>query len=231
MTFAYQPIEAVTDPVTGIRVYKTPAGDFSSITTMLGQTMPPEKAAILQRWRDSIGHAEADAHSKKATDHGTMVHLLIERHLLGEPIDAPVDGEPVPLRAIESLRALKMKLKKINSIWAQEQAVWSPFLKLAGRFDCMGEYEGVPTIIDFKTSGRHKTREDIADYELQLAFYAIAHNELFGTDVRQGVILMSVDGGFPLEFKIDLFEGDIINRLLSRTLQHRALILQQLNRP
>jgi genome maintenance exonuclease 1 len=221
--FNYQPIEAVTHPTSGVRLYKTPDGDFPSITTMLGQTMPPDKAAVLQRWRDSIGHEEADAHSKRATDHGTMVHTCVERFLLGTPIDAPVDGEPVPPRALESVQSLKLKLKKISLIYGQEQAVWSKTLKLAGRFDCMGVYDGVPSIIDFKTSGRMKTREDIADYELQLAFYAIAHNELFGTDVRNGVILMSVDGGFPLEFRVALFEGDIINRLLARTLQHHAL--------
>ncbi len=151
-----------------------------------------------------MGHAEADAYSKKATDHGTMVHLLVERFLLGQEVEAPVDGLAVPTYDLGAFRALKGKLKNITAVWGQEQALYSSFLKVAGRFDCIGEYQGVPSVIDFKTSGRLKKREDISDYELQLSFYAAAHNELFGTDIKQGVILMVAGGGFPIEFKIDL---------------------------
>lgn len=200
--FTYKELDTITH--NGGRWYLSPTGAYPSITTVLGNTQPPEKVKILQDWRDSIGHAEADAHSKKATDHGTMVHLLVERFLLGQDVEAPVDGLPVPAYDLGAFRTLKQKLKKINAVWGQEQALHSAFLRVAGRFDCIGEYDGVPSVIDFKTSGRVKGREDISDYELQLCFYAMAHNELFGTNIEQGVILMVAAGGFPIEFKIPI---------------------------
>jgi genome maintenance exonuclease 1 len=218
--FAYPDLSTITKD--NKRWYQTPNGDYPSITSILGATEPPEKVASLQNWRNSLGTVKADAVSKKATDHGTNVHLLCERYLKGEVVEQPIDGKPIPQPDLNAFNALKVKLNKIDEVWGQEVALFSNDLMVAGRCDLVGKYKGVPCIVDFKTASRVKNRKDIENYELQLCFYAIAHNELFGTNVRHGVILMSVDGGFPLEFKINLFEGDIIKRLITRTLAHRA---------
>jgi ATP-dependent exoDNAse (exonuclease V) beta subunit len=202
--FAYE--DYPTETVMGLRWYITPAGALPSITTILGVSEPEEKKASLEAWRVSLGHEKAAAHSLKATQHGTMVHLLAERFLKGEDVDAPVNGIAVPGPDKAAFNALKLKLKAINVIYGQEKSVYSPILEVAGRFDCVGEYKHVPSVIDFKTAGRLKTRKDIEDYYLQLAFYAIAHNELFGTDIKQGVILMSAAGGMPQEFKVNIEE-------------------------
>lgn len=203
MSFTYPELSTVSH---NGRWYDTPKAYYPSITTVLGQTAPPEKVASLERWRESLGHAEADRVSKAATDRGTNVHLLAERFLKGEEVDAPIDGEPVPPADLASFRALKLKLKSIDEVWGQEVALYSDSLEVAGRCDLIGVYKGTPCIVDFKTSSRIKSRADIADYELQLAFYARAHNEMFGTDINTGIILMVADSAFPMEFTVDLLE-------------------------
>jgi hypothetical protein len=200
MTFDYP--EITTQSALGGRWYDTEHGAYPSITTILGTTAPPDKVASLQNWRNSLGPAKADAVSKKATDHGTNVHLLAERYLKKEQVDAPIDGKPVPYLDMAAFNALKLKLDKIDEIWGQEVALYSTSLCVAGRCDLVGMYKGVPVIVDFKTAGRIKNRKDIHDYELQIYFYARSHNEMFGTDINQGIILMVAETGFPQEFKV-----------------------------
>lgn len=202
MKFPYE--DYPTETVLGLRWYITPAGALPSITTILGVSESDAKKASLENWRTSLGATKAAEVSKTATELGTMVHLLSERFLKGEDVSAPVNGKPVPSTAMASFNALKLKLKQISEVWGQEQSIYSPSLEVAGRFDCIGLYQNIESVIDFKTAGRLKNRKDIEDYELQLAFYAKAHNELFGTDIKQGVILMSSAGGMPQEFKVDV---------------------------
>ena len=198
-------VDYPTEMTMGLRFYHTPDGAFPSITTALGQSEPAEKTASLESWRNSLGREKAAAVTKASADHGTMVHLLVERFLKKEEVFAPVDGKSVPDVDKAAFNALKLKLRNITDVWGQEQSVYSPTLQIAGRFDCMGEYKGIPSIIDFKTAmNKLKGKADIKDYQLQLAFYARAHNELFGTNVKQGVILMVAQTGFPLEFIVDL---------------------------
>lgn len=209
-----------------MRWYHTPHGAFPSITTVLGVSEPPEKAAALKKWQDSLGAVKAAQKSKEATDHGTMVHLLAERFLKGEDPYAPVDGVAIPQKDVSAFNALKLELRKINDVWGQEQSIYSPTLEVAGRFDCIGEYKGKPSVIDFKTASRIKTREDIANYELQLCFYACAHNELFGTEIEQGIILMSSAGGMPQVFTVKV--EDHIAGLVDRIQTFWAKILPQI---
>lgn len=170
----------------------------------MGFTETEEKKASLKRWQESLGSVKAAAVSKAATDRGTNVHLLCERYLKGEQVDAPIDGARVPEADMQSFNALKMKLKGINEVWGQEVALYSKSIEIAGRCDLIGVYKGVPVIIDFKTASRVKKHEDIGNYKVQLAFYALAHNEMFDTDIQEGVILMVADSGFPQEFRVKL---------------------------
>lgn len=213
MKFDYK--DYPTETELGLRWYITPDGAFPSITTILGVSEPPEKKASLDNWRNSLGALKADAHTKKAQDHGTMVHLCAERFLKGEDPFALVDGKPISDIDKAGFNGLKLKLKQITEVWGQEQSIYSPLLEVAGRFDCVGIYKNRPMIIDFKTAGRIKNKNDIKDYYLQLAFYAAAHNETFGTDIQEGVILMSAAGGMPLEFivKIDEHLEPLVERI------------------
>lgn len=203
MKFPYPELETVTHA--GGRWYDTPVGFFPSITTILGFTEAPEKKESLRRWQEALGPLAAEK-SKAATDRGTMVHLLAERYLKKQQVDAPVDGKPVSEPDLASFRALKLKLDKVDEVWGQEVCLYSQKIELAGRCDLIGVYRGVEAIVDFKTAGRVKKHEDIGAYKVQLAFYAQAHNEMFGTNITDGFILMVADTGFPMEFKVKLTE-------------------------
>jgi CRISPR/Cas system-associated exonuclease Cas4 (RecB family) len=201
MNFNYPHLTAA--PFKGMRFYETPEGKFyPSITTVLGGTMPAEKQLALKNWQTSLGMDVAQKKTKDAADHGTAVHLLTERYLKKEPLQQA--GENIKFEDMAAFNALKLKLKKIEEIWGQEVALYSDILGVAGRTDLIGVYKGKPSIIDFKTSGRIKSEKDIEDYRLQLCAYAIMHNEMFNTDIQDGVILMTSAGGFPQEFNVDL---------------------------
>lgn len=199
------------------RWYNTPFGFYPSITTVLGATESEEAKASLKRWQDSLGAEEAARKSKEATDKGTNVHLMAERFLKQEDVFAPIDGVEIPIGHIHSFNALKPKLKKVNEVWGQEVALYSRYVEIAGRTDLICVYNGIPSIVDYKTATRLKDHSDIISYKLQLAFYAIAHNEMFNTDIQQGVILMSAGEGFPLEFKINI--NDWVPELKMRSLK------------
>lgn len=207
--FPYPEIE--TKNYSGQRFYILPDNKaFPSITTVLGITAPPEKTKALENWRQSLGVVEADKRSKAAADRGTAVHLMLEQYLKGEPVDT-TGSTPDDCQIFNSL---KMKLRGINEIWGQEVALYSDLLEVAGRCDFIGVYKGKPCIVDFKTSTNHKDRNKIDDYYMQMAFYGAAHNEMYGTDIQDGVILMGCANGLPLEFKVKL--SDYIDPLFDR---------------
>lgn len=204
MTYEYNEIQTTNE--LGLRWYHTPNGAYPSITTILGTTQPEEAVKALESWRNSLGHAKADAYSKKAATRGTNVHLLAERYLKKRDPFEPINGVPVIDSDKAAFNAIKLKLDKIDEVWGQEVPLFSKKYEVAGRCDLVGKYKGVPVIVDFKTSGRIKSHKDIGDYKLQLAFYAEAHNEMFGTNIQRGVIIMVAETGFPMEFIIPLEE-------------------------
>lgn len=215
MKFPYPYIQTTT--YNGQRWYDTPLGYYPSITTVLGFTEPEEKKASLKRWQDSLGVSKAAAVTKAAADRGTNIHLLCERYLKGEKVDAPIDGKKVADADMQGFNALKLKLNKVDEVWGQEVALYSRQVELAGRCDLIGTYKGVPSIVDFKTSSRIKGHADIGNYKCQLCFYGMAHNEMFGTTIEEGVILMVAESGFPQEFRVKLadYEPELRTRAAS----------------
>ena len=182
------------------RWYNVTSGKLPSITTVLGHTQSQEKIESLQRWRDSMGHEAADAYTNKAAAHGTNVHKLIEHYLSGEEMDfSDITDED-----LDSMNAIKFSLKPITKIYGQEVALFSTFFRIAGRCDLVGEVNNIPTVVDFKTSVRNKSDADIMDYKLQLAFYAAAHNEMFNTEIKRGLVLMVTNTGQPLKFSFNV---------------------------
>lgn len=200
MTYKYNELETTND--LGLRWYHTPNGAYPSITTILGTTQPEAAVKALEGWRNSLGHEKAAAHSKKATDRGTNVHLMAERYLKKQDPFTPIHGATVIDSDKAAFNAIKLKLDKIDEVWGQEVPLFSRKYEVAGRCDLVGKYKGIPVIVDFKTAGRIKSRKDIGDYELQLLFYGDAHNEMFGTDIQSGVIIMVAETGFPMEFNV-----------------------------
>jgi len=185
-----QDLQSQTFP-DGKRYYTLPDGTrLPSVTTVLGA----QKKDAIMAWRKRVGEDVANAISKKATGRGTNVHTLCERYLNNESL-----GDIMP-DAKEMFYTLKPYLNKINNIHYQEQALWSKQLGMAGRVDCIGEYDGVLSSIDFKTSKRIKSHEDIEDYFWQTSAYALMYEELIGEPIHQLVIIMAVEDNQPLVF-------------------------------
>jgi genome maintenance exonuclease 1 len=175
----------------GKRYYTLPDGtNLPSVTTVLGAM---KKDAIMA-WRKRVGDEVANAISKKATSRGTNVHTLCERYLNNDPL-----GDIMP-DAKEMFNDIKPLLNQIDNIHYQEQALWSKNLGLAGRVDCIAEFAGTLSVIDFKTSKKVKSIKDIEDYFWQTSAYALMYEELVGTPIDQVVIIMAVENSKPLLF-------------------------------
>lgn len=186
-------IESQTFP-DGKRYYVTPEGKkLPSVTTVVGA----QKKQAIMEWRRRVGEEVANRISKQATTRGTNMHTLCEYYLNNEP---KPPGVVMP-DAKEMFISIKPYLNKINNIHYQEVGLWSLRLGLAGRVDCIGEYEGQLSVIDFKTSKKIKNRDDILDYFWQCTAYALMYEELVGTPIDDLVIIMAVDNEQPLIFK------------------------------
>ena len=176
----------------GKRYYTLPDGTkLPSVTTVLGA----QKKQAIMEWRKRVGEEEANRVSKKATSRGTNVHTLCERYLNNDSL-----GDIMP-DAKEMFVSLKPLLNRINNIHYQEAALWSTKLEMAGRVDCIGEFDGKLSVIDFKTSKRVKSITSIEDYFWQTSAYALMYEELIGTPIDNLVIIMAVEDEQPLLFQ------------------------------
>ncbi len=210
MSYNYPALQTVD--VKGKRFYQVNDETFyPSITTVLGSTPTPEKTAALEGWRNWLGADKAKKETQRAADRGTQVHLMIEQFLKNEPINCPL-ATPVD---VQMFNGLKLKLKAINKVYGQEVTLFSDMLGVAGRCDFIGEYEFIPVIADWKTSTNIKGLDRVQDYFLQGAFYAIAHNEMFGTDIEDIVIFVAVEKGLPQVFKKKI-TPELVDELMNR---------------
>lgn len=184
------------------RFYTTPSGRaYPSVTSVLGILGKKE----IMEWRARVGEEEANKVSARAARRGTAIHSLCEDYLLNKEV------KPGPFD-LEAFRSITPYLDKIDNIHCLESKLYSDFLQVAGTVDCIAEYEGKMSIIDFKTSKRVKTREDIHGYFMQTAAYAVMFEERTGIPVGRLVIIMSVDDEQPLIFKEK--RDDWINRFI-----------------
>ena len=171
------------------RTYHTPDGSYPSVTTILGKTSSNQ--IWLQRWRERVGDEEADRISQEARDKGETLHDAVEKELKKEEVDySSID----PILAISIKQVLAELSTGLEEIWGQEVALWSNKYKFAGRADIVGIWKGKPAIIDLKTSKKPKKKENIKDYYLQCCAYAVAHNEMFNTGIKDMAIVMVVHG-------------------------------------
>jgi genome maintenance exonuclease 1 len=175
------------------RVYSTPDGKYPSITTVL--SILSEEG--IRAWRARVGEEEANRISSRAATRGTNVHAIIEKYLNNEKDYA--DGY-LP-NIIENFKDIQSLLdNKIGKIYAQEVPLYSNHLRVAGRVDCVAEYNGAMSIIDFKTSRKLKKKEWIEGYFCQASAYAIMFEERTGIPITQLVVLIAVDNELPQVF-------------------------------
>ena len=182
----YKPCQQINDPVTRKRVYLTPDGEKTpSVTTILSST---KDQTHLIEWRKRIGEAEAQRITTEAAGIGTAMHNNLERFLAGL--------ERMPGKNLVHVQANKMAnviieqgLKDVDEVWAMEQSLYFPGL-YSGTTDLVAVYKGNPSICDYKQTNKPKKEEWVEDYKLQLVAYIMAHNEVYGTDIREGHVFM-----------------------------------------
>lgn len=174
----------------GGRTYQTETGaEYPSVTSVVGL----HKAQFIQEWRDRVGHDVANKISAKASKRGTAIHSLCEDYLLGK--------DPTPHFAdAEMFASIRPYLDRIDNIHCLETRLYSHHLQVAGTVDCIAEFDGRLTVIDFKSSGRVKQRDDIHDYFMQTSAYAVMFEELTGIPVGRLLIIMGVDDHEALIF-------------------------------
>ena len=176
--------------VDGARLYETPSGRaYPSITTVTGLL----KRQAIQEWRERVGAEEANKISGRASSRGTRVHSLCENYL------SNLEVTPNYLDH-ELWQGITPLLDRINNIHALETKLYSDHLEVAGTVDCVAEFDGKLSVIDFKTSSRVKSHDDIHDYYMQCSAYAVAFEERTNLPVSQLLIVMAVDDHDPLLF-------------------------------
>ena len=175
----------------GIRYYKVPDTDkyFPSVTSITSF----KNAQFFKEWRTKIGEDEANRITARATQRGTAFHNIAEDYFKGElNLDRYLENNPLSVRMFQ---AAKSTLNKINKIHCLETFLYSHYLGLAGRVDCIAEFNGELAVIDFKTSTKEKQEAYIENYFVQETAYAAMFLERSGIEVKKIVTLIATEEG------------------------------------
>ena len=176
--------------IDGFRFYAVEDKHYPSITTVLGAIPKPG----LMKWRKSVGEDAAKWEMNRAARRGSATHTLVEQYLKGE---TPSIRDVLPLGMF---RLLKPYLEQIDNIHALEKIMYSKKLTVAGQVDCIAEYNGKLSVIDFKTANKERVDSWNENYYIQCTAYAIMYEELFGTPIEQIVILQAGEDGSAKAF-------------------------------
>jgi len=182
----YKECKQVNDPVTRKRVYLTPDGEsLPSVTTILSAT---KDMTHLNEWKKRIGEQKAQQITTEAAGVGTAMHANLERFIAG--IQRQPGNNPVHVQANKMAdEIIKNGLAHVNEVWAMEQSLYFPGL-YSGTTDLVAVYKDNPSVCDYKQTNKPKKEEWVEDYKLQLIAYILAHNEVYGTDIREGHVFM-----------------------------------------
>lgn len=188
--FEYKLIPRVT--IDGKRFYETPDGNkLPSVTTILDKTKSQEKIQALNNWRKRVGVEKAQEITTEAANRGTRMHTYLEQYVKDGMIkERGSNPFSWPSHAMAQV-VIDRGLRNVNEFWGIEVPLYFPGI-YAGTTDGAGMHLNQESILDYKQTNRPKKREWIDDYFVQLCAYAEAHNEVYGTKIRKGVILMCV---------------------------------------
>ena len=171
--------------IDGMRFYEVDGKAFPSITTVLGAIPKPGLIA----WRKNVGEEAAKWEMNRAARRGSATHTLVEQYLKGE---TPSIRDVLPLGMF---RLLKPYLDQIDNIHALEQIMYSNKLTIAGQVDCIAEYNGKLSVIDFKTANKERNDAWNKSYYMQCTAYAHMYEAIFGQKIEQIVIIMGGEDG------------------------------------
>ena len=184
--FNHVPIEVgklVQVNAKGGRYYETPSGaKYPSVTSVTRL----HNLESIQAWKDRVGEEEAGKISRRALARGNKIHSLAEKYLLNE-------GDMSDDFSKADFGQMLPYLDKINNIHCLETQLYSDHLQTAGTVDCIGEYDGKLTVIDFKTSAKLKKREWVKDYFMQCSAYAVMYEERTGTPIERLLLIINVE--------------------------------------
>ena len=198
--FQYKNLKRTT--VEGKRFYVGEDGNpVPSVTTILSAT---KDMTALNEWKRRVGKAEAQRIVTESANLGTVTHSHLENYITGTP--RPSGGNVVYQEAKKlSDIIIEKGLSDVDEVWGIEQGLCFPNL-YAGTADMICTYKGQPVIGDFKTSRKVKKKEWIEDYFIQCAAYALAHNEVYGTDIQAGLIFIVSHSGEYQQFLVEKAE-------------------------
>ena len=185
----------------GVRLYETPEGNFyPSITTVLST----RNKEGLFKWRERVGNDVANYVARKAATRGTHVHHMCEDYINNDFDEEKHKKKFLPYTLFTQLR--DSVLQKIDNVYAQECGLYSDKYMVAGRVDCIADYDGIPSIIDFKTSTSERKDSYNENYYIQASAYAEMFEERTGIAINQIAILVITEDGVVQEFIKDKLE-------------------------
>lgn len=190
--FDYKPLKRV-DSGNGRRYIVGEGRPLPSVTTILSKT---KDLTHIKAWQDRVGLAEAEKIKTEASGLGNSMHKNLENYILGKEMSGSFMAQTLAKVII------KKGLNKVGEVWGTEVALYSKDL-YAGTTDLIGLHDDIPSIMDFKNSLREKQREWIEDYFMQLAAYAMSHNEMYNTDIQRGVVMIATRDAKYQEFIIE----------------------------
>jgi len=186
----------ITDHESGTRVYEVNNDRLPSVTTILGAT---KNQQFLKDWKAKVGEQEAERIKNVSSARGTSMHKFLESYVTGVGYDDLTElgqaAKPMAQKVIE------VGLAPVEEYYGSEVTLHYPGL-YAGSTDLVCLHNGYETIVDFKQSNRPKKKEWIEDYYLQIAAYAMAHDYVYGSTIRQGVIMVCTPDLYYQEFRI-----------------------------
>lgn len=207
--FNYAPLSR--ESVDGRRLYATPDGKrLPSVTTILDATKSEESKRALQNWRNSVGVKKAQEITTEAASRGTRMHKWLEDYVKNGVIGTPGSNPYSKQSHAMAQCVIQHGLSNVSEVWGVEVPLYFPGL-YAGTTDGCGIHLGDESILDYKQTNKPKKEEWIEDYYLQLTAYALAHNEVHGTNIRKGVVLMCVK---PAELSLGVFDVPVYQEFI-----------------
>ena len=204
-----------TENIDGKRYYITPTGEkYPSVTSVTGLMSRDG----IKQWRKRVGEKTANKISTQAARHGTSAHQLFEDYIRGDNFEEKFKGAmPTTQQAFISL---EKQLNQIGVVHGLESPLYSHKLQLAGRVDCIAEWDGKLSVIDFKTSAKPKQEKWIQNYFIQETAYAKMFEELTGKTIESIVTLIAVSDGTSQLF-VEQPSDDYVDQLLELRSQYR----------
>ena len=192
--------KTVRSSVDGVRKYSIGQEKLPSVTTIISSTQDADKTANLAKWKLKVGDVEAERIKNTAALRGTAMHTYLEHYVKGGNVLDLTDLGREARSMGDTI--IEKGLPDMEEVWGVETTLFYPGL-YAGQTDMCGVYQGRESIIDFKQSNKPKRAEWIGDYKLQLAAYATAHDQVYGTSIEQGVILMCTPDNYFQRFIVN----------------------------